>query len=242
MKNKIAKFIKESVEWLQEQQQGCCHYKLDDHLAVCVGWSAGYGEEKRYDVIQGVDEPDFGINAGIKVWTSDSAMLTDYDWINFPYEEGGDVLDMDCTVSPQEDWDRITKYLLKMYDEVKHLRLTDDGKILSIELSDELTDIIEKHDWGIDYNDDGSIYFSKYSPAGQDFGFEVGGNTLEELANNIYDYYEGYDVSYEASLWLDNSGHGTNGAPYDMKDLYEDMEACEKNILELYELVKEATK
>lgn len=25
-------------------------------------------------------------------------------------------------------------------------------------------------------------------------------------------------------LWLDDEGHGSNGAPYDMKDVYEDME------------------
>ena len=82
-KQEIAKFIKESVEWLIEHQEGCCHYKLDDHLAVCVGWSAGYGDKKRDDIIQAKDSFDWGINVGLKVWTSDSAMLTDYDWINF---------------------------------------------------------------------------------------------------------------------------------------------------------------
>ena len=237
MKSKIAKFIKESVEWLIKTNQGCCRYKLDDHLAIFVGWSAGYGDEKRYDVIQAKDYPDYGINAGIKVWTSDD-MWTDYDWLNFPYYENEDVLDMDCIISPQEDWDRVTNYLLKMYDEVKHLRITDKGKIFGVTLNDKLRNALA--DWGIDYNDDGTIYFSKYSPAGQDFGFEVGGTSLEELAENIYNYYEGYDVSYEASLWLDESGHGRNGAPYDMKDLYEDMEACEQMILELYNIIKEA--
>ena len=129
MRNKIAKFIKESVEWLIAEQQGCCTYRLDEHLAVCVGWSAGYGEEKRNDVIQGIDEPDFAINAGIKVWTSDATMLTDYDWINFPYDDD-DVFDMDFAISPQEDWDRVAKYLLKMYNEVKDLEMNDDGKII----------------------------------------------------------------------------------------------------------------
>lgn len=134
MKKEIAKFIKQSVEWLQEEQQGCCTYKLDEHLAVCVGWSVGYGEEQRNDVIQAKDDTDFGINVGLKVWTSDASMLTDYDWINFPYYENGDVLDMDCAVSPQEDWDRIAKYLLKMYDEVKELDMNDKGMILPREV------------------------------------------------------------------------------------------------------------
>ena len=129
MKNEIAKFVKESVEWLVENQEGCCRYKLDDHLAIFVGWSVGYGDEKRDDVIQGKGDLDYGINAGIKVWTSDD-LWTDYDWLNFPYYENGDVLDMDCAVSPQEDWERIAKYLLRMYDEVKEFDMKDDGMII----------------------------------------------------------------------------------------------------------------
>ena len=128
MKNKIAKFIKESVEWLIQEQAGNCRYKLDDHLAIFVGWSAGYGDEKRNDVIQGKDSTDWGINAGIKVWTSDD-MWCDYDWLNFPYYESGDVLDMDCTISPQEDYESVAEHLLQMYDEVKDLTLNDDGMV-----------------------------------------------------------------------------------------------------------------
>ena len=125
----ISKFLKESVKWLIAEKQGCCRYQLDDHLAIFVGWSAGYGNEKRYDVIQDEDALDWGIDAGIKVWTSDY-MQTDYDWLNFPYYQNGDVLDMDCTISPQEDYERVAKYLLQMYDEVKDLELADDGLVL----------------------------------------------------------------------------------------------------------------
>lgn len=129
MESKIAQFIKESVEWLIKEQQGCCRYQLDDHLAIFVGWSSGYGDEPRNDVIQAKDSYDWGIDAGIKVWTSDY-MQTDYDWLNFPYEKDGDVWDMGLTVSPQEDWERIAKYLLRMYDEVKEFDMKDDGMII----------------------------------------------------------------------------------------------------------------
>ena len=243
MRNDIAKFLKESVEWLIENQQGCCTQKLDEHLAVCVGWSAGYGEEKRNDVIQAKDSLDWGINVGVKVWTSDSAMLTDYDWINFPYEEDGEVLDMGMSIEPNDNYESLADTLLKWYDDMKYLRLTDDGKIIGIELDDELTNLIEKHDWSIDYEDDGTIYLSKYSPAGQDFGFYIEkAESIEDFADKIYDQYNEYDVSEAAYLWLGSDGHGKDGAPYDMKDVYEDMEACEQNILELYELIQEAIK
>ena len=43
----VAKWLKESTDWLIDNQQGCCTLKLDDHLAICVGWSAGYGDEER---------------------------------------------------------------------------------------------------------------------------------------------------------------------------------------------------
>lgn len=242
MRNKIAKFIKESVEWLVAEQQGCCTYKLDDHLAVCVGWSAGYGEKKRHDVIQAKDDPDFGINVGIKVWTSDY-MQTDYDFLAFPYEKDGEVLDMGLSVAPNPNYEDLTKDLLDWYDEAKYWRLSDGGEILGITLTDELTNIIQEHEWDICYEYDGTIYLSKYSPAGHDFGFYVEKvESIEEFADKIYDQYNEYDVSEAAYIWLDESGHGINGAPYDMKDVYEDMEACQQNILELYELIEEATK
>jgi hypothetical protein len=133
--NKIAKFIKESVEWLEKNQEGCCHYKLDDHLAILVGWSAGYGDEERDDVIQAKDSPDWGINAGIKVWTSDY-MLTDYDWVNFPYYENGDVLDMSISIAPNDNYEYIASSLIAFYDEVRDLILNDDGQILEVTNND----------------------------------------------------------------------------------------------------------
>jgi hypothetical protein len=126
---KIAQFIKESVEWLVKNQEGCCRYQLDDHLAIFVGWSAGYGNEVRNDVIQAKDNPDYGINVGLKVWTSD-VLWTDFDWLNFPYYDDGEVLDMSESITPHEDYGQIADVLLKWYDEVKNIVLADDGRIL----------------------------------------------------------------------------------------------------------------
>lgn len=130
MEKEIKKFLKRSVKWLKKNQQGCCNYILDDHLAILVGWSAGYGNEKRKDVIQAKDDLDYGINAGIKVWTSDSAMLTDYDWVNFPYEENGEVWDFGISITPRENYKRTAKWLLELYKSLEDLELTDSGLIL----------------------------------------------------------------------------------------------------------------
>ena len=128
-REQIKEFIKESVEWLQKEQMGCCRQKLDDHLAIFVGWSAGYGEEKRDDVIQAKDSPDWGINVGVKVWTSDD-LWTDYDWINFPYREDGEVYYMGMSIAPNDNYEVIVDILLKWYYEVSSFTLADDGKIL----------------------------------------------------------------------------------------------------------------
>ena len=72
--------------------------------------------------------------------------------------------------------------------------------------------------------------FSKFSDCGRDFTFSIFFNTLDDIsdiADKIYEYYEDFDVSYETYIWLDNFGHGMNGAPDDMLDAYNDTKQCE---------------
>jgi hypothetical protein len=98
--------------------------------------------------------------------------------------------------------------------------------------------------WSVswDKNNNGSkfVMFSQFSPAGQDFNCEVDYKTLDEIWNKVFEYYKSYDPSYEAYLWLDESGHGKNGAPYEMIDVYNDMKACEEMLCNLYQALKEA--
>lgn len=63
--------------------------------------------------------------------------------------------------------------------------------------------------------------FYKFTPAGQDFYFTASmtGNSIDSLADNIEEYYEGFDPDYEASLWIEPDGHGQRGAPYHIKDI-----------------------
>lgn len=108
-----------------------------------------------------------------------------------------------------------------------------------MKLSKKLINKIKEHDFSV-YEDERGYDFRKYSSAGQDFGFYIDRqDTLEEFAYAVLNYYRGYDPSYEASLWLDDFGHGTNGAPYEMIDVYNDMVECEDFIYELYEIILE---
>lgn len=93
----------------------------------------------------------------------------------------------------------------------------------------------EEIGWSVDYKkDENYIMFENYSPTGQDIVIEIEVKGSLTLLKELENYYNNYDVSYEAYLWLDETGHGKNGAPYDMKDLYEDMEEVEEMIGDLY--------
>lgn len=88
-----------------------------------------------------------------------------------------------------------------------------------------LLSVIEKLNYDIQKEDEDFYSIRAFSPCGQDCIASINTeNDANLFVANIKDYADNFDVSYETYLWLDNTGHGTNGAPYDMKDVYEDME------------------
>lgn len=95
---------------------------------------------------------------------------------------------------------------------------------------------IEELGWNVNIEYDTVVELSKYSPAGKDFYMLIDTeNNIDCFIENIYKYYDNFDVSYETYLWLDDEGHGVNGAPYDMREVYNDIEACKNNIYKLYQ-------
>ena len=128
----IAKWLKDSTDWLIDHQEGCCTLKLDDRLAICVGWSNGFGDEPREDVIQAIDNLDYAVVAGVKVWTSDD-MRTDFDFINFPFCKGGDVYDDTYTIAKDEDFDWLANALITDYEVLEGLEIDKDGLIKKVQ-------------------------------------------------------------------------------------------------------------
>ena len=109
---------------------------------------------------------------------------------------------------------------------------------------EELIKIAESDSWTVteeEYTNWKGLLFSRYSPAGQDFSISTGPfESAEELINCIHQRYVEFDADSETYLWLDNEGHGKNGAPYRMKDVLEDMEACKKMIYDLFICYRDA--
>ena len=124
----VAKWLKESTDWLIDNQQGCCTLKLDDHLAICVGWSNGFGDEPCEDLIQAKDNLDYAVVAGVKVWTSDD-MRTDFDFINFPYCKGDDAYDDTYIIAKNEDFNWLANALITDYEVLEGLEIDKDGLI-----------------------------------------------------------------------------------------------------------------
>ena len=96
-----------------------------------------------------------------------------------------------------------------------------------IEIAEKIAEALE---WNF-HNCDNYIIFSKHTSKEQEINLEIDkeeANCLACIAREAKQRHESFDVSEEAYLWLDNFGHGKNGAPYDMKDVYEDMEEAKE--------------
>lgn len=144
----LAKEIEDAVKWLIDADEGCSTIKLDDKLAVCVGWQDGYDADDE-SLIHSKSDPSWAIVAGIKVWTSDD-MRTDFDWINSPYNDEM-VFDNDISLDPNDPGNEAS-WLMNAYNELKkyldynHLTIEDDGKIVEDEDDDDYYDESLKED------------------------------------------------------------------------------------------------
>ena len=106
-------------------------------------------------------------------------------------------------------------------------------------LTTNIQDAIEAAGYSINLVSDGVYEFGKYSDEGCDFRFKIDiGNSTREFAQNIWDFFSSFDVSAEAYKWLDKDGHGVNGAPYEMIDVYNDTVQCKFFIEHLWWIVR----
>lgn len=103
---------------------------------------------------------------------------------------------------------------------------------------DKIIKAIKNLGWSVTVEEN-DFNLQKFSPAGQDFNIEIIADNVTDFINAIRERRESFDISYETYIWLDNTGHGVNGAPYDMRDLYNDMEACLEMMKELLDEIEQ---
>ena len=95
--------------------------------------------------------------------------------------------------------------------------------------------VAEASYWGVRWDEDNiagekCVEFSKYSPAGEDFSFEVWYTHVSEIPEKVMEYYEEFDPEEHVMLWANSAGQ--NGVPR-LRELMEDADAIEEMIREL---------
>ena len=112
-------------------------------------------------------------------------------------------------------------------------------------IQQKITKIAEILGWSVDFSESQNgktdVNFAKYTSYGQDFNFsvELEDDDIEAFIDNIYEYYENFDVDEEAYIWIGSDGHGKNGAPYHIADIVKDMEEAEVMMADLYEAFRQ---
>lgn len=125
-KETLAKALRQAIGTMRNSD-GCYEIPLEGNLSLFVGWLDGYDEEDP-TCIHAKDDPSWCLNAGIKVNTSDN-MKTDYEYINSPFYDSGDVWQTDVSLDENEDCDRLADYFLKEFEAMKRCDIDDDGRI-----------------------------------------------------------------------------------------------------------------
>lgn len=99
---------------------------------------------------------------------------------------------------------------------------------------DKLRNIIEENGW-IVHRSENDWELEKWSPAGRDFVIDLDDTSCQSLIEDLHQKILNFDISEDTYAYLDASGHGTNGAPYLMIDVYKDSENCLEMMRELYQ-------
>ena len=102
----------------------------------------------------------------------------------------------------------------------------------------KLIEKIKNLGWDITVSDN-KFCLKNITPAGQNFDIQLEARNTNEFIEKITKIYDDFDVSYESYLRLDEKGHSKNGAPYNMKDVCKDMEACEDMIRYLVDEIED---
>ena len=217
----LAKEIESAVDWLKNTDEGCSTIKLDYYpLAVCVGWQDGYDVEEDDGLIHSKSDPSWVIVAGIKVWTSDS-MRTDFDWINSPYKENGEVIDNDVTLEAanpggEATWLMVAYEKLVEYLENNHLTIEDDGKIVKEDGDDYYDESLKE--------DSDKKLFKEFKNKKKVSESKSRGRRMRMLRESYddYNYYEAVKEDIESALEEDYYKEIIENAA-DRDDAYEEL-------------------
>lgn len=138
---------------------------------------------------------------------------------------------------PVTAWMAITPYEEKNERKNK-TNIKEEKEAMRILLKEDVKAKLDENFWRV-YENEKDIDFSTLI-ADKNFSVVIDkGNSLTDLAHNIYEYWNSFDVSYETLQKIGKDGHGINGAPYDLKEVYEEVEWTKERIENLYGVINE---
>ena len=95
----------------------------------------------------------------------------------------------------------------------------------------QIEKIAERNDWRVAWSKDDKykiFTIERYAYHGYNFIADICYGSLNTLWNAVLDYWQGYDASEEAALWIGEDGRGKNGAPHKIRDILSYFEECEQ--------------
>ena len=139
--SKLARDLEEAVKdlWDNRDEGGCCHWPIyyeedGKEWDVVLGWAEGYDEDPNIYYENGC-----AICASVRYQDAHNAMQTDMNMdFLMPCNEDGDCWDADVTVSKEEDFNALAKYLL------------DEGKKMVEEYADKDDEEYDEEDEDFD--------------------------------------------------------------------------------------------
>lgn len=150
----------------------------------------------------------------IKNFTKSDKVVTD---------ENGAVI----TIHPQ-GW--VTLYFGNLYIKEDYNIPEDSQYDVEIDIGERIERICDECGWSVSEEDGNMLYISQYTPAGEDFGFDVDAG---DVVNEIKRYADRFDVDEHVKTWVESSCSTPN-----VRALLEDAEWIDKKLQELVEALE----
>lgn len=107
----------------------------------------------------------------------------------------------------------------------------------------KIIEVLEACGVDVKEQDDGGLFITYFTAHDGEENAEIPAEHCGDLrAAGAYllNLWEDYDVSEETYIWLDDTGHGRSGAPYDLEDVLADKKEWEAKLYEMAQsLLKE---
>lgn len=107
-------------------------------------------------------------------------------------------------------------------------------------LKEMIIDVAEDLGWKVDFGEqevfgyerERYVSFYKYSPAGEDFGFDIYFEDITDIPDEVGKFYNSFDIDEHIEMWIEARRNGTSGVP-STRTLVKDAEDIDKMLDEL---------